>query len=117
MDSYRAELYGIFSIICTLARLNLIHDIKDGSKTIACDNKASLENALCHDIRAAVTRSCHDLLWAIHELRKDVSIILLPKHVKGHHSLQMVEKSNCYTDYKLEILQNYKYSQLHIFSN
>ena len=62
MDSYRAELNGIFSIICALARLNLIHDIKDGSITVACDNKVSHENALCHDIRAALKRSSHELL-------------------------------------------------------
>ena len=130
MASYRADLYGLFSIICTLARLNLIHDIKDGSIMIACDNKASLENALCHEIRASVTRSSHDILWAIHELRKDLSITLTPKHVKGHqdrkfsHSITLIEKLNCYTDEKsrsyrkqIEISQNYKYSQLHISSN
>ena len=101
MDSYCAEIYGIFNIICTLARVNLVHDIKDESITIACDDKASLKIVLCHNVRAAVTRRSHDLLWAIHELRKDLTINLIPKHVKGHqdrkfpHSLTLVEKLNC----------------------
>ena len=131
MDSYRAELYGIFSILCTLWRLCHIHNIKDGFIIIACDNKASLENALCFNSRVAVTRSSHDILWAIHDLRKDFPLKIIPKHVKGHqdsrkdfHSLSLLEKLNCYTDEKsknyrkyIESSSDYKYSHLHFFSN
>ena len=93
MDFYCAELYGIFSIICTLVRLNL--NIKNGSITIAYDNKASLENALCYDIRAAVTRNSHDRLWAIHELQKELPITLILKHVKGHQDSRIPHSLHC----------------------
>ena len=46
MDSYRAELYGIFSILICLKHITLEHKINKGSIIIACDNKASLNNAL-----------------------------------------------------------------------
>ena len=46
MDSYRAELYGIFTIMKYLSYLCHKHAITDGEVLIACDNKASLEHAL-----------------------------------------------------------------------
>ena len=130
MDSYRAELYGIFSILCTLWRLCKWYDIQDGTIIIACDNKASLENSLKYDNRAAVTRSSHDMLWAIQDLRKDFPIKIIHKHVKGHQdtksfkSLTLLEKLNCFTDLKadeyrkkIEMSNDYEYSMLHYFSN
>ena len=104
--------------------------MRNGSITISCDTKASFENVLCYDTRAAATNSSIDLLCVIHDLQKDLPITLIPKHVKGHqdsrspHSLTLMEKLNCYTDEKagtyrkqIAMLQNYKYSQLYFSSN
>ena len=130
MDSYRAELYGIFSIMCTLWRLCKFHDIQTGTITIACDNKAGLENSFNYNDRSAVTRSSHDILWAIQDLRQNFPIKIKYQHVKGHqdtrttHALTLMEKLNCYVDMrageyreKIEQSPHYKYSSLHYFSN
>jgi len=131
MDSYRAVLYGIFSILCTLKQLVKEHHIDHGSITIACDNKASLENALLYDERAGVTLSSFDVLWAIHNLRQNLPIQIIPQHVKGHQDrrqlkrpLILLEKLNCYVDLKageyrkyIEHSTTYQYSHLHFFSN
>jgi len=55
MDSYRAELYGIFCILLTISRFVKTHYIQNGKITIACDNKAILEHAFLYKERAAVT--------------------------------------------------------------
>ena len=109
MDSYRAELYGILSILYTLHEIHLNHNIRKGTITIACDNKASLENALNHNTRVTTTKNSHDILWAIHEIKNNLPINIIPQHVKGHqdqnilHSLTLAEKLNCYTDEKAKI--------------
>ena len=122
MDSYRAELYGIFSILYTLHEIHSIHNITNGSITIACDNKASLENALNHNTRASITKSSHDILWAINEVKNDLPITIIPQHVKGHqdrkfpYSLTLIENLH---RLKIKILQrkNRNIIRLQIFSN
>ena len=47
---------------------------------IACDNKASLEIPYTMQLQGVAMIFCR----AIHKLRKDLPIILIPKHVKGH---------------------------------
>ena len=84
MDSCRAELYGIFSVLCMLKQLVKEHLIDHGSITIACDNKASLENALLYEERSAVILSSFDVLWDINNLRQHIPLRIIPKHVKGN---------------------------------
>ena len=129
MDSYRAELYGIFSTLLALSRFIKIHNIHSGSITIACDNKASLEHAFSYEERAAITQSSHDILWAIHDIRIDIPIQFIAQHVKGHQDrtnkpLTLLEKLNCYVDIKageyrecIEGSTTYEYSDIHWFSN
>ena len=131
MDPYRAELYGIFCIVCTLTHLVKHYNIQKGSLTIACDNKTSLHNAFSYDTRASIMMSSHDILWAIHDLCINLPISLIPQHVKGHQDqnysprpLSLLAKLNCYVDFQageyrkyIEQTPSYVYSQLHFYMN
>ena len=131
MDSYRAELYGIFSILMCLHDIVIEYKISSGAITIACDNKASLQNALEFDNRASVGQGSFDILWAIHDLKKDLPIQLQPVHVKAHQDqrkskteMTLLETLNCIVDARageyreyIENTPSYQYSKLHWFSN
>ena len=131
MDSYRAELYGIFSILICLKHITLEHKINKGSIIIACDNKASLNNALNYDTRASTNQGSYDILWAIQDLKNSIPIKLIPQHVKAHQDkiktksqLTLLETLNCLMDINageyrryIEQTPSYKYSKLHQFSN
>jgi len=131
MDSYRAELYGIYSILICLHDIILEYKIKSGSITIACDNKASLQNALEYDTRASVSQGSFNILWAISDLKRDLPIRIHSKHAKAHQDkrksrseLSLLETINCIVDVKageyreyIENYSSYQYSTLHWFSN
>ena len=131
MDSYRAELYGIYATLMCLHDIVLEYKIKTGSITIACDNKASLQNSLDYNTRASVSQGSFDILWAISDLKKDLPIRIHSKHVKAHQDkrksrseLTLLETINCVVDVKAgeyrEYIENnstYQYSTLHWFSN
>ena len=68
MESYRDELYGVFSIVMTLTSIVRKYNIKKGSITLAYDNKASLFNSILHQQRSNINQSSFGILWAIHDL-------------------------------------------------
>ena len=131
MDSYRAELYGIFSILLTLHDIINENRITSGTITIACDNKASLNNALTYRNRTSITQGSFDILWAINDLMQDLPVKIIPQHVKAHqdqkkelNQLSLLETLNCIVDKKageyrqyIEDNSEYKYSKVHWFSN
>ena len=131
MDSYRAELYGIFSILLTLHDIINEYNITSGMITIACDNKASLNNSLLYKNRTSITQGSFDILWAIHDLLQDIPIKIIPKHVKAHQDqkkemqqLTILETLNCIVDKKageyrqyVENNTDYEYCKIHWFSN
>jgi len=84
MDSYRAELYGIFSIMVTLQHLATTYDIKKGNILVAYDNKATLNNAFAYNDRASLNQGSFDILWAIQNIRKSINIQIQHQHVRGH---------------------------------
>ena len=84
MDSYRAELYGIYAILEVLYGLEKKFAIKNGSIHIACDNIMALSNSFTHGEPAPVTSSDFDILWAIYELRCKIDTTITFEHVYGH---------------------------------
>ena len=129
MDSYRAELYGIFSIMMTLQHLVTTHDIQKGSVLVACDNKAALNNAFAYNDRASLNQGSFDILWAIQNIRRSIPLQIQHQHVKGHQDktgkpLTKLETLNCIMDRKAgsmrEFVENsatYEYSKLHQYMN
>jgi len=128
MDSYRAQLYGIFCTLLTISRLINTHNIQARKIVITCNNKASLEHAFLHNQRA-VTQSSYAILWTINDIRCDLPIHFIAMHVKGHQDrkqspLTLVEKLNCYVDIKAEECKDYiegsttyQYSDIQCFSS
>jgi len=84
MDSYRAEMYGIYAILVCSQYLVQQHKISKGGILIACDNKASLINALAYTTRASISSESYDILWAIQKLCKSLPLQISYQHVKGH---------------------------------
>ena len=128
MDSYRAEIYGIYGILVTLQHLVKTHNIQEGQILIACDNKAGLLNSLAYN-RATIKQGSFDILWAIYKIRQNLPIKISYQHVKGHQDetgkqLNLLETLNCIMDRKakqyreyIESSTTYEYSQLHFFAN
>jgi len=128
MDSYRAEIYGIYAILFTLTELCIRHNIKSGSIIIACDNKAGLQNSLVYDTKANTNQSSFDILWAIHALKCKLPIQIRPQHVKGHRDrvtsdLTFLEQLNCLVDFRAKRYRHfieqsilYEYSDIHLLS-
>ena len=129
MDSYRAEIYGIYGIMVSLQYLVQHHQIKKGSVLIACDNKAGLYNSLAYNDRASVAQGSFDILWAIQSIKSSLPLEIRYQHVKGHQdksrrSLTLLETLNCIMDKKagqyreyIESSTTYEYSKLHYYSN
>ena len=129
MDSYRAEMYGIYAILVCLQCLVQQHKITEGGILIACDNKASLINSLAYSTRAPISSGSYDILWAIQKLCKSLPLQISYQHVKGHQDtagkrLTLLEKLNCIMDKRakqyrsyVETSTTYKYSNLHMYSN
>ena len=129
MDSYRAEIYGIYGILVCLQHLSQKHQIKDGEILIACDNKAGLFNSLAYKDKASISQGSFDILWAIYNLRQMLPIKIRFQHVRGHQdatgkTLTILEKLNCIMDKRagqyreyVESSTTYQYSNLHFYSN
>ena len=128
MDSYRAEIYGIYGILVTLQHLVRDHNIQKGRVLIACDNKAGLLNSLAYN-RATIKQGSFDILWAIYKIRQNLPIEIAYQHVRGHQDetgrqLNLLETLNCIMDRKakqyreyIESSTTYEYSKLHFFAN
>ena len=84
MESYRAEIYGILSIIVFIDILATLHNIHDVHITIACDNieagKSSLQNWNKHSPKV----KHFDILWQTWKRIKHKDIKWTYRHVKGH---------------------------------
>ena len=125
MDSYRAELYGIFTIIKYLSYICQKYTITGGKIIIACDNKASLEHALTYDHRASISQSSFDVLLAIQDIKRSLPLTIYPRHVRGHQDrterqLSLLETLNCFVDrqaglfrFFIETTPQYQFSNIH----
>ena len=125
MDSYRAELYGIYAILETLHILEEKFQIRKGAIHIACDNLMALNNSFVYGQRAPVTASDFDILWAIYDLRSQITTEITFEHVYGHRdkdtkdlthleqlNVQMNKRAGEYR-IKLQETQSPQYSNLH----
>ena len=106
MDSYRAEIYGIYSIFVCLQHIAKTHNLQKGEILMACDNKTGLYISLAYENRASISQGGFDILWAIHKIRQELPFKTRFQHVKGHQNvtgkfLTLLEKLNCITDKRL----------------
>ena len=104
MDPYRSELHGIYCILLFVKYFCKYFDIKNGTIKIVCDCKGALHSALKWDERATTTCKHYDLIWSIYELRKEITVQIIPEHVYGHQddlgkNLTRLEQLNCETDH------------------
>jgi len=84
INAYRAELYGMYSLLVALEYLCSVHHIIDGGVLIGCDNKSVIfqaqafyEYVPCHTLHA-------DLIRAITSLRLRSTLKLRFIYVPGH---------------------------------
>jgi len=125
MDSYRAELYGIYSILQVLSDLEKDYGIQQGSIHIVCDNINALNNSFTYSDRAPITASDYDILWAIFHIRQRLYTNITFEHVYGHRdktkkTLTQLERLNVMMDkragllrQRLETQTDYTFSHLH----
>ena len=106
MDAYRAELHGIYCILICLKYLCETYVITKGKVTIVCDCDGALHCALQYKYRPAVSHPNFDILWAIFDLRNEITINIDTEEVKGHQDnaqlecdLTRMERLNCEADH------------------
>lgn len=107
IDPYRAELAGMYGILCTIRRLLSSVDpttLQDIPFTIACDCKSALDTLFsCYD--PLPTTAHYDLLMASRLELRQSPLRWVPHHVRGHrdrvlpyHLLSPWEQLNCDMD-------------------
>ena len=84
MNSYRAEVFGIYTILIATHQLCGLYNIRQGSMVIACDNDDGLLHSLIFERRIPIRFKSFDLLWAIHSLLQKLPITVTPTKVEGH---------------------------------
>ena len=82
--SYRSELFGVYLSLLTVKVLCDKYNVNSGQITIGCDNLGALDKGLREQFFPSVQHKHHDLIWAIHSLRHEMTIDLCFKHVEGH---------------------------------
>ena len=103
MDPYRSKLHKIYCILLFVKYFCKYFDIKNGTIKVVCDCKGALHSALKWDERATTTCKHYDLIWSIYDLRKEITVQIIPEHVYGHQddlrkTLTRLEQLNCKTD-------------------
>ena len=84
MESYRAEIYGILSIIVFIDLIADHFHIDEGHITIACDNIEAGKNTIQNWTKHSPQVKHFDLLWQTWEIRKKRKTKWTYRHVKGH---------------------------------
>jgi hypothetical protein len=82
-DSYRCELSGIYSVILLGDTIAKVHEVADGSATIACDNESSLL-IFEPDYIPDPSAESFDLIQAIWSILQTTPIRWSTVHVRGH---------------------------------
>ena len=108
IDSYSAELFGILIILLVCHHTCEYFNIDKGSLTIACDNDASLRQAIESVTRAKVSDPFFNLLWAAHEFRDSFNIKFRAKQVKGHQDSLKKRSLNFYERLNVAMVANAK---------
>ena len=93
MNSYRAEIFGIYSILLATKELCSFYSISSGRMIIACDNDDGLLHSLIYERRIPVRFKSIDFLWAIHRLLEILPVQITPEKVKGHTERLSREKT------------------------
>lgn len=103
LDSYRAESFGILVTLTVIRVICDFYRLKAGKVTLACDNDSSLDKCIQTIYRAKASDKSFDLLWAVHDLRKNLRIKIIAKQVAGHQEnkkkkLNLYERLNVACD-------------------
>ena len=104
-DSYSAEMFGLNVLLLALSTLYNYHNVRKGSIKIACNNDSSLSIGLESYKRHNTTESYFDLVWALQQRRKKISVTIIPTQVAGHQEkkkrrLSFLEQLNVEMDHK-----------------
>ena len=83
MNSYRAEVFGIYNIMITVQQICLMQSVTNGNLIIACDSDEGLLHSLIFERRIPIRFKSFDFLWAIHDLLKQLPINITPEKVTG----------------------------------
>lgn len=83
-DSTRAEIFGLFLCLITIDCICSLHQISEGSITVACDNGTALYYGLQSERFPKATSSHFDLLSAVRRYRARIPITIKPVQVMGH---------------------------------
>jgi hypothetical protein len=82
-DPYRAELGGIYGCIAYINQLASLHNITEGTITLACDCWSALLNVFFHEYDTP-SQAQYDLVHACRILIRNSPITWIAHHVKGH---------------------------------
>ena len=86
VNSYRAELTGIF-LMMVIVEMTCTHfEITEGLMTLACDSKSGLDTSMNNLLRPSCKWKHYDLLHEIFEKKTAIPIEIKTTHVKGHQS-------------------------------
>lgn len=114
MNSYRAELMGIYLMLRTLEAMCAFFSITKGHITIACDNKTGLDKSMNLLLHPTSKFKHYDLLQEIYMVRKNLPIKFTVTHVKGHQTeedrrfCQLSEMNHSMDSLAKEYLQHFK---------
>ena len=82
--SYRAELTGLYCILCVTLATCKVHQISQGCIYIGCDNDTSIDNASKTTCKVMQKQKDVDLIRAIRHIKKLIPITIKFIKVKGH---------------------------------
>ena len=93
MNSYRAEIFGIYSILVAVQQICSFHNVRNGSLIVACDNDSGLLHSLIFERRVPLRFKSFDIIWAIHGILPQLPITIIPEQVTGHTDRLAREKT------------------------
>ena len=116
MNSYRAEVFGIYTILIAVQQLCQNYQLQNGKLIVACDNDDGLMHSLIFERRIPVRFKTFDLLWAIHSLLQQLPILIVPTKVTGHtdrlgRAKTLLERLNIEMDQKAKSFCRYAYAK------
>ena len=83
-NSYRAELAGLYAIVCVLEILCRTYGIKKGSIKIGCDGLSAIRKALDEESSFSCQSAQFDLLSAVEAKLRALPITVEWRHIDGH---------------------------------
>jgi Reverse transcriptase (RNA-dependent DNA polymerase) len=107
MDSYRAELAGLYAIALATKCLCEYYHVEEGEVEVGCDNRTAVQKCFQPDWIINTSDPDFDLICATRTLASQSKVRWTPRHIKGHQDdhkdydeLDRWAKLNCDMDRK-----------------